>query len=164
MSLEKEEQNFRWENLNEEEKYCVKGFYKSSQKIKTLCPENKGKITSRLIKEAFDTTWGEHNITEGDNEDKNTAEKYVIKEYTQTCYACPSQWECVTDDGRDIYIRYRWGNLNIYINAFTDKEELIFHDSIGGGLDGLLSTEKLMKITSEVLDWSEAVEDKEDIL
>lgn len=34
---------------------------------------------------------------------------------TQTCSACPSQWEGRTDDDRPVYIRYRWGHLGIEI-------------------------------------------------
>lgn len=29
----------------------------------------------------------------------------------RTCYACPEQWDCTTDDGREVYIRSRWGKL-----------------------------------------------------
>jgi hypothetical protein len=36
-----------------------------------------------------------------------------IKHITQTCNACPSQWEGRSTDNRPVYIRYRWGWLTI---------------------------------------------------
>ena len=30
-----------------------------------------------------------------------------------TCWPCPSQWEARTEDGRFVYIRYRWGELHV---------------------------------------------------
>lgn len=37
----------------------------------------------------------------------------IIEHLTQTCGACPSQWEGELEDGRMLYIRYRWGYLSI---------------------------------------------------
>lgn len=34
-----------------------------------------------------------------------------VKSLVRTCSACPSQWEGELEDGRFIYIRFRWGNL-----------------------------------------------------
>ena len=34
-----------------------------------------------------------------------------IVELTQTCYACPSQWEGTTSEGRYLYIRYQVSHL-----------------------------------------------------
>lgn len=36
-----------------------------------------------------------------------------LKSIVQTCEACPSQWEAMTEDDRPVYIRYRWGELGI---------------------------------------------------
>ena len=38
-------------------------------------------------------------------------DKIKLSKIVQTCDACPSQWDAVADDGRPVYIRYRWGNL-----------------------------------------------------
>lgn len=38
----------------------------------------------------------------------------------QTCSACPSQWEGTTEDGRSVYVRYRWGNLTVGLGADGD--------------------------------------------
>jgi len=39
----------------------------------------------------------------------------VIK-IDQTCGACPSQWEGKTVDGKEVYVRYRWGYLRVEID------------------------------------------------
>jgi hypothetical protein len=39
---------------------------------------------------------------------------------SRTCCACPSQWEGETDDGREIYIRYRHGSLSWGIGDTLD--------------------------------------------
>jgi hypothetical protein len=44
---------------------------------------------------------------------------YNIATIKQTCYACPSQWEGKTEDGKDIYIRFRWGTLRLDIDGKT---------------------------------------------
>jgi len=77
--------------------------------------------------------------------------KYVVKEITQTCFACPSQWSGTTEDGKEIYIRYRWGCLSVEING---KE--ILRGGFGDGLEGLMPFSDLEEITKEILDFSEA--------
>ena len=37
----------------------------------------------------------------------------------QTCYACPSQWEGLDEDGKEVYIRFRHGTLRLDINNET---------------------------------------------
>lgn len=60
-----------------------------------------------------------------------------------TCEACPTQYDGKLDDGRMIYVRYRWGYLSIRISK--DETDDIFHAvrgeeiygiCIGNGLDG----------------------------
>lgn len=80
--------------------------------------------------------------------------KYIVKSYEQTCFACPSQWDIYTTDGKYIYARYRWGHLALTLHSFTKISRVILSESIGDGLDGLLSDEELREITSTVLDWS----------
>lgn len=46
-----------------------------------------------------------------------------VAELTQTCSACPSQWEGRLEDGSAIYIRYRWGRLGVAV-APTMEEAL----------------------------------------
>ena len=64
---------------------------------------------------------------------------------TQTCYACPSQWEGETVDGEHIYIRYRWGNLRIDLNGST-----IFEQVMGDSLDGVIEWEDVEDVLEEL--------------
>ena len=88
--------------------------------------------------------------------------KYKVIKLEQTCGACPSQWEGITDDSRSLYIRYRWGYLSVSIGEPEDFSEYagvrgseIFGGAIGDEYGGVLSEEKMMAITSEVLNWKE---------
>ena len=45
----------------------------------------------------------------------------VVTEIVQTCGACPSQWEGKTADGRHVYVRYRYGFLQVGIGATLDE-------------------------------------------
>ena len=56
-----------------------------------------------------------------------------VKTLTQTCNACPSQWEGELTNGEKLYIRYRWGYLSIRVN---NKE--IWGNFIGSSLDGYI--------------------------
>jgi hypothetical protein len=76
---------------------------------------------------------------------KETAE--MFKTITQTCEACPSQWEGELVDGRFFYARYRWGYLSVRVsdskeNIYNGKE--IVGESIGNGLDGLMTTSEMI--------------------
>ena len=68
-----------------------------------------------------------------------------IKSITQTCSACPSQWEGETVDGQEIYICYRWGTLRIDLDG-----ETIFEQAIGGSLDGYMEWEDVEDILEEL--------------
>lgn len=68
-----------------------------------------------------------------------------IASLTQTCSACPSQWEGNLEDGRMIYIRYRHGWLSVSVSPkpTTDVSkavmgESIYSESIGDDLDGFI--------------------------
>lgn len=80
---------------------------------------------------------------------------------TQTCEACPSQWEGYTEENEPVYIRFRWGYLSVRIGkvgqdirgAVSGKE--IFGKNISGGYDGVLSFEELKKRLEGKLDIEE---------
>ena len=62
---------------------------------------------------------------------------------TQTCSACPSQWEGVLTDGRMFYVRFRHGYLSIRVsNSITEDAydavsgEEIFGVNSGDDMDG----------------------------
>ena len=72
----------------------------------------------------------------------------------KTCSASPSQWEGQLEDGRYVYIRFRWGHLSV--RASTESID----DAIGTGealyegspedsdaLDGVMSTCEMLKLT-----------------
>ena len=63
----------------------------------------------------------------------------------------PSQWEGLSEDG-SIYIRYRRGELEVYVSETSDAAggELIFNTRIGDKYDGQLSTEKMKVALSEI--------------
>jgi len=85
--------------------------------------------------------------------------KYRMKKLERTCFACPSQWEGELEDGRMIYIRYRWGCLEVSIsgNATDDisdavKGETIFQEYIGGDYDGVMDNEEMLSILKDVIE------------
>jgi hypothetical protein len=80
----------------------------------------------------------------------------MIVTLTQTCSVCPSQWEGKTDDGRGVYVRYRWGGLSFTVAATVDDAVMgrgagpeSFHMSHGDGLDGFMTTEELASILAK---------------
>lgn len=80
-----------------------------------------------------------------------------IKNLKMTCGACPSQWEGELVDGRQLYIRYRWGYLSVRVSdGPTDNAvggEEIFGQEVGDDLDGCMTTEEMQKHTKGVIDW-----------
>lgn len=74
-----------------------------------------------------------------------------VQSIVMTCGACPSQWEGQFADGRYFYARYRWGQLSVSVStesvdAAVGGEE-IFAAECGDGLDGHMTTERMMEIT-----------------
>ena len=70
----------------------------------------------------------------------------TLRELTMTCTALPSAWEGVTDDGRKIYVKYRYGKLQVRLD-----DVLVylrdFHDPYGG----IMSTVEMLEQTGLVL-------------
>ena len=71
-----------------------------------------------------------------------------------TCSACPSQWEGKLEDGRAIYIRYRWGNLTASVSKEPTENldeavsgECIYDEIIDDPKGGTLSTEEMLNYT-----------------
>lgn len=82
--------------------------------------------------------------------------KYKIKELTKTCGGFPSQWEGKLEDGKMIYIRYRWGNLDVRIsknitNDILDavKGKSIYYGYMGGEYDGVMENNKLISVLKD---------------
>jgi hypothetical protein len=80
----------------------------------------------------------------------------VVK-IVNTCSACPSQWEGLTDTNQQIYFRYRWSALTVEIGAVNDMSRFggvsgnyIFESNYGNsGFDGSMDYETLKSLVSE---------------
>jgi len=65
-----------------------------------------------------------------------------LKSLVKTCDFCPAQWDGQTEDGQEVYIRYRWGYLTVEVAG-----RVVYSASIGDGLDGGMNEETLRKLT-----------------
>jgi len=88
----------------------------------------------------------------------------VVKTLIRTCERSPSQWEAQTADGRYLYVRYRWGCLEIGMGVSMDAAVAnggnIFEKQLGDKLDGSMELEDLRKATSGLIEWPTAYEDR----
>lgn len=86
---------------------------------------------------------------------------YVLKRLDETCSACPSQWEGTLSNGHGVYIRYRWGELLVYVSPTATKGRYnetwlrAYKDVLGDSFDGTLTFFELVKATQGVLDFSQ---------
>ena len=78
-----------------------------------------------------------------------------IKEITNTCQACPSQWEGTSTDNRSVYIRYRWGHLSI---CFRPNGEEILDLDYGDNWNGFITYSILKELTAGILELPEREE------
>jgi hypothetical protein len=69
---------------------------------------------------------------------------------TKTCIACPSQWEGTLEDGRTIYVRYRYGDLSVGVGDDINEavrngmsDQALYVDDIGDRLDGFMDLQEL---------------------
>ena len=72
-----------------------------------------------------------------------------VTQLAKTCGACPAQWEGVTDDGQEVYIRYRWGFLYALVG---DETVAAFH--VGGEYDGAMNDADMARLLAPYLDFS----------
>ena len=82
----------------------------------------------------------------------------TIVKQEQTCNMCPSQWDLWTEDGKYLYVRYRWGVLSIDLADSVDhwnanEHTLIFCEPIGDDLDGYMTLEELKEYTKDIFIW-----------
>lgn len=83
----------------------------------------------------------------------------------QTCSACPSQWEGELEDGRMLYVRYRWGELSAGVGEDIKaavkngrSEETLFFEHVGDGFDGSMTFEELKGHLQGLLEFPEDLE------
>ena len=67
-----------------------------------------------------------------------------IVKLERTCFACPEQWEGVTEDGSTVYARERHGEMRVELNG-----EVILRRENMTALDGLY---RCFEIPVEVLE------------
>jgi hypothetical protein len=84
----------------------------------------------------------------------------------RTCTACPSQWEGRTDDGRDVYVRFRWGGLSVGIGDGLDnaiRNESYRWDDYDG-LNGWMTYAELKTHFTDEIEWPASDgDDREDL-
>lgn len=93
-----------------------------------------------------------------DMTDNQTISKpIIISSLQKTTPSCPAQWDGWLEDGRAIYIHFRWGHLRIYlsetptanIDEAVDGQE-IFSKQLER-MDGWLKTKELIELTKDIL-------------
>ena len=75
----------------------------------------------------------------------------------KTCEFCPTQWQGHLEDGRMFYIRYRWGNFNVYLSKeASDKvldalqgDNIISLDGYGEPFDGEMDDDIMKSLVCE---------------
>ena len=77
-----------------------------------------------------------------------------VSHLTMTSDACPTQWQGLVGDEGSIYIRYRWGELEVYVSE-TSHDSIrdgvrIFDQPIGGKYDGQRSTDQMKQLLAGV--------------
>lgn len=72
-------------------------------------------------------------------------ETIIITELERDCIACPTAWIGKTADGRELYIRFRWGDLTV-----KDREtrNIIYKNEYSGEFDGHMTVYELIDILS----------------
>lgn len=95
------------------------------------------------------------------------AEGNKIGSFRRTCSACPSQWDAKTADGREVYIRYRWGYLSVRVagegrDAVSGKE--VLGRQVGDAMDGMMDDNELKALlaAAELLDETDEWKEKKD--
>lgn len=85
--------------------------------------------------------------------------KLKLTELTRITWACPVEWEGKTEDGRAVYIRYRWGHLKIYVSdingSFLDavnSDDAIFEVNYGSSYDGFMEDSEMFTLTKDVIE------------
>lgn len=88
---------------------------------------------------------------------------------TQTCEACPAQWDGMTDDGREVYVRYRGSCGSVRVAKPGDHSEFSALDGYAvcyferideegiGGWDGYMDEAEMRSLTAPFVTWPETM-------
>lgn len=83
-----------------------------------------------------------------------------VRSLTQTCLACPSQWEGELEDGRALYIRLRHDSLTVgsgrTLDEAIENRDDIYSEILGNGDLGVISFSDLSQTLDGILDFSGA--------
>lgn len=92
---------------------------------------------------------------------------FKVVKCQKTCDMFPSQWDLDLDDGKYIYVRLRSGNFTALLCEPDKREELEGYyildftfsgeNTMDGSFEwwGNMSTERMVEITKDMLDFSE---------
>lgn len=77
-----------------------------------------------------------------------------VSNLAMTSDACPTQWQGQVGDEGSIYIRYRWGELEVYVSETSHdpiREGMrVFDQRMGGEYDGQMSTDQMKALLAGV--------------
>lgn len=83
-----------------------------------------------------------------------------VAEIVKTCEACPAQWEGLTNDNCQIYVRYRWGCLSIRIGKTGDMSEFggvrgdeILYINLEDPYDGVMEFDELKTLSAGIVEF-----------
>lgn len=75
----------------------------------------------------------------------------TVTKFDLQCGACPTAWDVYTSDGKEWYVRYRWGMLSV--RPQHPSGERIFEKKIGDHLDGYLEEETMRVELRDIFDF-----------
>ena len=80
-----------------------------------------------------------------------------ILNLTKTCWMCPSQWEGTLEDGKMVYIRYRWGHLTITTSKEPSNDiqdavdgEMLLELQVGDDFCGNMENEDMLSYLKDI--------------
>ncbi len=81
-----------------------------------------------------------------------------VTQVTEMGGACPWQLEGRTDDGRDVYARYRGGRVAVYVGVmWPETKHGVFEQRFGEPLNGWLNGATLAALTKGLIEWPDSV-------
>lgn len=86
-------------------------------------------------------------------------QRIKVKKLIRTIGCCPTQLEGETEDGKFIYIHYRYGTIEVYVSPNEDDfiDHLVFRKVIGDHYDGYL-TERRLREVLDFIDFPDRIE------